>query len=73
MYYKGSHMNVADGIETYIRQEWEEETEILDFGNIKIINFCIKLTTCKILSMTALNRCYDLSKAKFLFELKNTW
>ena len=72
IYYKGSHMNVADGNETYIRQELEEETEILDFGNIKIMNFCTKLTRGENLSMTALNRCHDLPKAEFLIVLKNT-
>ena len=64
MYYNKGVINKADGAVMYIKENLRENTEILTFKNLRIINSKITIENNKFLEISALYRCHKLSISK---------
>ena len=70
MYYNKSVIDKADGAVMYIKENLKENTEILTFENLRIINSKITIENNIFLEISALYRCHKLSESKFILNLK---
>ena len=70
MFYNKSQIDKADGVVMYIKDNLKENTEILNFDKLKIINTKITIENNKFIEISALYRCHQLPEPKFIQNLK---
>lgn len=71
IYYNESHINIADGVVIYLKEDIKETTEIIEFGKLKLLNSTITLNNNSLLTLTALYRSHDLTCTDFIFNLNS--
>ena len=69
IYYNESKINICDGVVTYIHENLIEITEIVIVNELKILNSTLKINEADIV-ISALYRSHDVTKTKFLANLK---
>ena len=70
MYYNKSFINQNDGLVVYISDYTTELTEVVNINNLKIINSKIAIEKNREILLSALYRSHDITKTKFLLNLK---
>ena len=70
MYYNNSNINQNDGLVIYISDYITETTEVIEINNLKVVNSKLAIENNSKILLSGLYRFHDISKTKFLNNLK---